>query len=84
MDPGSAISQLTEPSDWPGDRNPDQWDVHDAYQTPEVSIKHRFKAALLLSDDGIGCFPYMSQVSAHGLNDAAKQTSLSVRWILAT
>ena len=47
--------------EWPGERDPSQWDVHDAYRAPEVSYLQRFKAALLLSQDAVGCRQYMSR-----------------------
>lgn len=32
---------------WPGERHPTQWDVHDANQSPAVSFLERFRVALL-------------------------------------
>lgn len=36
---------------WPGERHPTQWDVHDANQSPAVSFLERFRVALLHSED---------------------------------
>lgn len=35
---------------WPGERHPTQWDVHDANQSPAVSFLERFRVALLHSE----------------------------------
>ena len=56
-------SDNVQSHDWLGDRDPSPWDVHDANQVPPVSFLHRFKAALLLSDDAIGYRQYVSQTS---------------------
>jgi len=58
--------------EWPGERNPSQWDVHDAYWTPEVSFLQRFKAALLLNQDAVGHRQYLDR---EGLKDDATRTA---------
>jgi hypothetical protein len=35
---------------WPGERHPTQWDVHDANQGPALSFLERFRVALLHSE----------------------------------
>ena len=75
MDHGTEDSRDTQPHDWPGERNPSQWDVHDAQQVPEVSFRRRFKAALLLSEDAIGCRQYLTQTTS--VNASARATSHS-------
>ncbi|KAH8688651.1 hypothetical protein BGW36DRAFT_434192 [Talaromyces proteolyticus] len=48
-------SERPLPLDWPGERNPSRWDVHDANEPSGATFLQRFKAALLLSDDARGC-----------------------------
>lgn len=72
-------TRISQPPEWPGERNPSQWDVHDAFQVPEVSFRQRFKAALLLSEDAVGCRQYLTQEAIpNELVRAASDTSLSV------
>lgn len=52
---GVNTSERPLPHDWPGERNPSRWDVHDANEAPGATFLQRFKAALLLSDDARGC-----------------------------
>ena len=61
-DRGAGEPRRPEQHNWPGERNPSQWDVHDAYEVPEVSFLRRFKAALLLSEDAIDCHPYLTRI----------------------
>ena len=35
---------------WPGERQPTRWDVHDANESPASTFLDRFRAALLLSE----------------------------------
>lgn len=60
----TSDSRSTQPHDWPAERNPNQWDVHNAHQVPEVSFLRRFKAALLLSEDAIGCRQYVTETAS--------------------
>lgn len=39
---------------WPGERDPTRWDVHDANDTPAVTFLDRFRVALLHSEDTEG------------------------------
>lgn len=64
LDHATSESRSTQPHDWPAERNPSQWDVHDAQQVPEVSFLRRFKAALLLSEDAIGCRQYLTETTS--------------------
>lgn len=47
MDPAMAQSSARE---WPGERQPTRWDVHDANESPASTFLHRFRAALLHSE----------------------------------
>lgn len=38
------------PGEWPGERQPTQWDVHDANKMPSVTFLDGFRAALLHSE----------------------------------
>ena len=60
---GSGEPGRPEQHNWPGERNPSRWDVHDAYEVPEVSFLRRFKAALLLSEDADDCHPYLTRTA---------------------
>lgn len=46
-DPATKHSSYRQ---WPGERHPTQWDVHDANQSPAVSFLERFRVALLHSE----------------------------------
>lgn len=41
---------ILRPGVWPGERQPTQWDVHDANKNPSVTFLDRFRAALLYSE----------------------------------
>jgi hypothetical protein len=72
-------SREVQPWDWPGERNPSQWDVHDANQVPEVSFVRRFKAALLLSEDAVGCRRLLTQAASdHGPINVESDISTAV------
>lgn len=64
VDHDTGESDDASPHDWPGERNPNQWDVHDAHQVPEVSFLRRFKAALLLSEEATGCGQYVNETTS--------------------
>lgn len=40
---------------WPGERHPTEWDVHDATASPATTFLERFRIALLNSEDAQGC-----------------------------
>ncbi|KAI1613368.1 hypothetical protein EDD36DRAFT_263374 [Exophiala viscosa] len=43
---------------WPGERHPTRWDVHDANESPAITFLDRFRAALLHAEGaGEGAFP---------------------------
>lgn len=66
--------------EWPGERDPSQWDVHDAYWTPEVSFLQRFKAVLLLSPDAAGSRQYVDREGIRAdATGSATDLSVSVR-----
>lgn len=72
----------TEPYDWPGERNPSQWDVHDAHQIPEVSFLQRFKAAVLLSEDATDCTQYLPRLAStsQDLDSTALVRCFQIPW----
>ena len=59
----NATTSSTGPSEWPGERNLEQWDVQDPVQLPATSLRERFRAALLSSDHALHCHPYLSRES---------------------
>lgn len=42
--------RLSTSRQWPGERSPTQWDVHDANESPAITFLDRFRAALLHSE----------------------------------
>lgn len=48
-DHAKADSEVRFPGSrqWPGERHPTRWDVHDANESPAVTFLDRFRAALL-------------------------------------
>jgi hypothetical protein len=57
-----SVDESSEPRDWPGDRYPTRWDVHDANKLPETRFLQRFKTALLHSEDALNCKQLMTQL----------------------
>ena len=47
LDPTSRMASSRQ---WPGERHPTRWDVHDANESPAVTFLERFRAALLHSE----------------------------------
>lgn len=45
-----AAMRLSGSRQWPGERNPTRWDVHDANESPAGTFLDRFRAALLHSE----------------------------------
>lgn len=74
---GTGHSRNTQARDWPGERNPDQWDVHDALQVPNSVFKSRFKAALLLSEDAVDCRVILDTITESGPSVQAVQSGLT-------
>jgi hypothetical protein len=47
--PNAAMS-LSTSRQWPGERHPTRWDVHDANESPAATFLDRFRAALRHSE----------------------------------
>lgn len=69
-----SVDESSEPRDWPGDRHPTRWDVHDANKLPETRFLQRFKTALLHSEDALNCKQLMTQLG-HENDDPSLLTS---------
>lgn len=47
LDPSMTLSTSRQ---WPGERHPTRWDVHDANESPAATFLDQFRAALLHSE----------------------------------
>lgn len=56
MQPAQRYPRSLNPRQWPGERDPTRWDVHEANENLEATFLERFRVALLHSegfdDDG--------------------------------
>lgn len=59
------------PKQWPGERNPTRWDVHDANESPATTFLNRFRAALLHNEgaEGLGFLDAESSVENDDMDD---------------
>lgn len=63
--PGLDISprSLGGSPQWPGERDPTRWDVHDANQILATTFLERFKTVLLHSEEAQGCRSLISPLA---------------------
>jgi hypothetical protein len=50
---------------WPGERHPTRWDVHDANESLASTFRERFKTLLLHSEDAQNCRPLIPSLEHH-------------------
>ncbi|KAJ9641257.1 hypothetical protein H2204_002935 [Knufia peltigerae] len=73
--PGADQARLSGSRQWPGERQPTRWDVHDANESPAVTFLDRFRAALLHSEGA----EEDSFLDSESVIDSSESLSTSVR-----
>ncbi|KIW19380.1 hypothetical protein PV08_03675 [Exophiala spinifera] len=68
-------ARLSGSRQWPGERQPTRWDVHDANESPAVTFLDRFRAALLHSEGA----EEDSFLDLESVIDSSESLSTSVR-----
>ena len=86
-DPDTALKPQTESSpQWPGERHPTRWDVHDAHENLATTFLERYKILLLDNEQSQGCRVLISppREDETGLGDGPSSNGLDTGLVIAT